>query len=207
MSKEYYEAIVLALETKKLVADTESGIVYNPRSKKTGYITHRGYKRITVKVNNKRYKPFVHQVIVVAGGVNPTGLTINHKNGNKLDNRLCNLEAVTLRENLAHATRTGLKAFKLTAKDVIEIKRLIAEKQLRYKQIAELYNVSASTISDINNNRTWSHLQELSVKAEAPFFNEEKEREYLQLQELYNNSTNEAERKALKRALYEMEVM
>lgn len=33
-----------------------------------------------------------------------------------------------------------------------------------------------------------------------------KEREYLHLQELYNSSPNETEKKALKRALYQMEV-
>ncbi len=35
-------------------------------------------------------------------------LTINHINGNKQDNRLVNIEAVTLAENVRHAFATGL---------------------------------------------------------------------------------------------------
>jgi DNA-binding XRE family transcriptional regulator len=203
MSQEIYEAIKFALENKKLIADTETGVVVNARSKGTGWMTEKGYLRMEFRKNGKRYSPKVHQVVAIAGGINPVGLTINHLNGIKTDNRLCNLEAITSEENIAHAVRTGLLATKLTEQDVREIKRLLAEGDTTQKEIANMFNVAPATISQINLGKTWTH-----VSAES-FFNAEKdaqEAEYLHLEELYNNSTDEAERKALKRALYSMEV-
>lgn len=40
--------------------------------------------------------------------VGPSDLHVNHKNGNKLDNKLSNLEYVTHKENMRHAVRTWL---------------------------------------------------------------------------------------------------
>lgn len=57
-----------------------------------------------------RYEEVLLHRVVYAAFVGPLlpGLEINHKNGNKTDNRPENLEQVTSRENKLHALRMGL---------------------------------------------------------------------------------------------------
>lgn len=47
------------------------------------------------------------------------------------------------------------KHTKLNKEKAGEIKKLIKEKILTYKEIADIYNVSRSTIVDIQQGKTW----------------------------------------------------
>lgn len=74
-----------------------------------------GYLRIQFAdmVNGKRVREryFVHRLVAhhfVEG--EQEGLVINHKDGNKSNNHMNNLEWVTAKENAQHAQRTGLFA-------------------------------------------------------------------------------------------------
>ncbi|MBN2445645.1 MAG: NUMOD4 motif-containing HNH endonuclease [Phycisphaerae bacterium] len=54
-------------------------------------------------------RPKVHRVVAATFiGPCPEGMQVNHKNGNKADNRVENLEYVTCMENIRHGWRTGL---------------------------------------------------------------------------------------------------
>ena len=63
-----------------------------------------------IRVSFRRWhRRFMHVVVAEAFiGPCPFGKSINHKNGNKMDNRIENLEYITFSENVAHAWRTGL---------------------------------------------------------------------------------------------------
>jgi hypothetical protein len=68
-----------------------------------------GYHYVSLCKNGTRKNRFIHRLMAQAFIENPENkLEVNHKNGNKLDNRLCNLEWVTPSENIKHAVKLGL---------------------------------------------------------------------------------------------------
>ena len=73
-------------------------------------LTKDGYHRVSLAKDGK-YKDFsVHRLVAQAFIPNPENkLTVNHKNGDKLDNRVENLEWATREENMQHAYDNGLK--------------------------------------------------------------------------------------------------
>jgi hypothetical protein len=104
-------------------------------------------------------------------GYREDGLTVNHKDGNKQNNSISNLEYCTRSENCLHAVRTGLWEIKhgskngnskLTESDVIAIRKHANENGRYYgrKKLAEQYNVSEAHIKDIVTKRrnTWKYV-------------------------------------------------
>lgn len=73
-------------------------------------LTKKGYLEISL-YRERKHKSFrLHRLVAQSFIPNPNNLPqVNHKNGNKLDNRAENLEWCTCSENVTHAFRTGLK--------------------------------------------------------------------------------------------------
>jgi len=88
--------------------------------------------------------------------------TLNHIDGDKLNNALSNLEWVTQRENMRHAFRIGLASnvgeknsnAKLTADAVLAIRCSDESKE----ELGRRYGVDASAIREVRRGRTWAHL-------------------------------------------------
>lgn len=115
----------------------------------------------------------VHRIVAEAFLKNPENKpTVNHKNGNKLDNSVLNLEWATVSENVQHAYDSGLAhsvislftrrgedhhKVKLNNSDISRIKELRAE-GLKLKEISSMYSVSFSLISQICRGEIWKHL-------------------------------------------------
>lgn len=101
-----------------------------------------GYPRVTIKDNNgNKLTRFVHRLVAITFIPNPYNKPqVNHKDGNKLNSNVDNLEWVTNSENSAHAIDIGLNVgYKLhksipiqQIKDGIVIKEYPSINSVRY---------------------------------------------------------------------------
>ena len=88
------------------------GRVSNYRKIMTAYVINSGYEVIDFRINNNRHKRLVHRIVAEAFIPNPEcKKEVNHKDGNKRNNAVDNLEWVTSSENKQHAINTGLREY------------------------------------------------------------------------------------------------
>ena len=72
-------------------------------------IAPNGYYRVTLAKNGHKTQKYLHRLLAEHFIDNPLNLPqINHKDGNKLNCRLNNLEWVTVKDNVIHAYKNGL---------------------------------------------------------------------------------------------------
>jgi hypothetical protein len=131
------------------------GKIIKPNLNKKGYYTHGLSKNSKGKTIN------LHQILAKAFLPNPHNLTeVNHKDGDKLNNDLSNLEWTDRKGNASHASVWGLMAWgerqhlsKLTINQVIEIRN----SSLTTRRLAEIYGINQSNISRIKTRTSWRH--------------------------------------------------
>lgn len=122
-----------------------------------------GYPSVTLTKFNQTKAHFLHRLVAASFlGPCPDGMEVNHKDRNRANPCLSNLEYVTRSGNMKHAFENGVVPkrgeerpnAKLTEDDV----RLIRSSKEKARVVAARYGINLGTVYDIRLRRTWRHV-------------------------------------------------
>lgn len=131
------------------------------------YITDKGYARVNLRYAKCRdYKSLlVHRLVAGNFLPNPNNYKeINHKDCNRLNNRVDNLEWCDRFYNIKYAFEKGRASnkgvrnpnSKLNEDDIKAIRAMMKTGRFFQSDIAKLFKVSKSTVQMIDTYQTWS---------------------------------------------------
>lgn len=173
-----YVIIYMVIKMEKNIKNWENytidefGNVKNSKTNKylKGALNNKGYLRVELHKNKKLKKFFVHRLVAEYFIENPLNKKqVNHKDGNKQNNRVDNLEWVTNQENRNHALKHKLTKnlcgedapwSKLTKKDVLYIRQLYNNDKTNFntKELSKKYNVSYTQILMVAKRKSWKNV-------------------------------------------------
>lgn len=143
---------------------TDDGRIWSARTQKflTPQYDKNGYVKVQMRsTDNCSHRYSVHRLVLenfkpVEG---MEKLQVNHKDGDKTNNHLSNLEWTTCKENIQHAIQKGLRAdingaAKLTSEQVIEIYRR-ARNGERNIDLAKEFHINPDQVGRIKNKKSW----------------------------------------------------
>lgn len=157
------------------------GGVYKVASKQLKTPINRdGYPTVRLYKNRKATSLKVHRLVAITFIPNHQNKkVINHIDGDKTNNKIDNLEWVTHKENTLHAYKTGLKkppnpnangeiqgeknsGSKLTNEKVRFIRKnaRVCGGNFTNKQLANMFNVGETVVSNIIHRKKWKHVSE-----------------------------------------------
>ena len=154
---------------------TSNGDVYKI---KNGTIKYRklkqdkhGYCRVNIRIHTKENEKesvtlSVHRLVAMAFIPRIAGKNeVNHKDGNKSNNTVDNLEWVDRSDNMLHAYANDLNHKGIdnsqsvyTEEQIHEVCRLLSENNLSRAEINKVTGVSLSIIKGILDHKKWKHI-------------------------------------------------
>lgn len=175
MTKDEY--IAFNINEGNIIVDAEKGKVYGtrgPGGKKlskpkelTGTILN-GYRVVSIRNGQTKLQCRVHRIVWISkNGIIPDGYVVDHINNNKQDNRISNLQILTSKENSTKARKDGLYKTheeagqaKIT-NDVHDlIQYVYGNSDMSLRQLAEVFKISKSRISQIIHESGWTDIGE-----------------------------------------------
>lgn len=150
---------------------TDDRGVFNKPRRMRPHVMKNGYWGVFLGGKKRKKGLYIHRLVALAFIPNPDGKPhVNHKDGDKQNNALSNLEWCTHRENMRHAYRTGLlpappltqpgegcRLAKLTEEKVREIRRRVAAGETQ-TAVARDYAVTKGAVGHIVRRDTWTHI-------------------------------------------------
>lgn len=157
-TKEIYKGVLELNKNGRLhrVIDNSKNKIIRERKRIIDLKMPNGYMRALIKIKKKNYQIYMHRLVWFwYYGELPNDAEINHKDGNKANNKIENLEMITHRENIRHAYENNLikskwesKSSKLTREDYERIDSL-SKSKIRTIDIAKMLNISRRTVGRI----------------------------------------------------------
>ena len=156
---------------------TKSGIVFNSMTNNwIGAVGSGGYYKISMLDQRSGIIRHIqtHRLVWLWFKSDiPEDMEINHIDGNRLNNRLKNLELLSHIDNTKHAHKLGLVPYfsgskngqsKLTEAIVSKLRKRYKRKPFNMAEMAKKYNVSKQVISLALRGKTWKQVEEKPIE-------------------------------------------
>lgn len=154
---------------KRLVKGSRGSLQIKPSVVLTPRTKANGYQSVHIRLDGTNSYPLVHRLVATVFLPNDNNLPqVNHKDGNKLNNRVENLEWCSASQNMKHAFELGLAPSggrshlaKLSFGEVLAIKSeyVRGSKDFGIVALARKYGISKSMISLIVREEKWKYQQ------------------------------------------------
>lgn len=142
------------------VINTDTNKIQSP------FTSNRGYLRVCLSFNGTRKKYSIHRLVAKYFIPNPYNYPeVNHKDGNKYNNSVTNLEWCTAKENVVHSYDTYLnhsgesnKMSTITNKQCREICKYLEQNELTMSEIARKVGTNRKVVSHIRHRESWTRI-------------------------------------------------
>ena len=158
---------VFAMERIVISGKNNKCIRHYERKEKPQRFDKYGYKRVSLSKKGIVKTISVHRLVAITFIEGDSRLTVNHKDGNKLNNHYKNLEFISSSENVKHAHKIGLSKApknkvgtenKLSKLSEIQVKE-IRKSDLSLRKLGNIYKVSQSVIQGIKNGTRYFNIK------------------------------------------------